>query len=131
VLRQILENSSPQSLPTTILFKMNGFTVISLIAILLSRLALSQPLVIDSVKSVSYKGFTSTPATITSPGIDTFLNIPYGQDTAGKNRFAPSKVYIPHAGQVFDATIAGPSCPQSSAAPLLYQTLVTGIPRIV
>jgi hypothetical protein len=96
-------------------------------AILLSRLALSQPLVIDFVKSVSYKGFTSTPASISSPGIDTFLNIPYGQDTAGRNRFAPPKAYIPHAGQVFDATIAGPSCPQSSAAPLLYQTVVTDI----
>jgi hypothetical protein len=78
-----------------------------LFAILFSTLAFSQPLVFDPVNSVSYQGFTSTPATLAGARIDTFLNIPYVQDTGGRNSFAPPKPYLTHVGQVFDRTKPG------------------------
>ncbi|KAG9229986.1 Alpha/Beta hydrolase protein [Amylocarpus encephaloides] len=88
---------------------------------LFSGVARSNPFVVDAAKKVSYQGITS------SPGIETFLGIPFGQDTSGANRFAPPRAYVPSPGQVLDATAAGPSCPQSSSLGMLYSTVVTDI----
>lgn len=44
-----------------------------------------------------------------------FLNIPYGQSTAGKNRFMPP-VAVPMSSNLFDATQYCPSCPQFVSA---------------
>lgn len=82
---------------------------------------LSKPLVIDVKKHLTYNGITS------SPGIETFLGIPYGKDTGGEARFAPPEPFSPAKGYTFNATTAGHSCPQSSAAGFLYETQVTDI----
>ncbi|KAF2015243.1 putative lipase [Aaosphaeria arxii CBS 175.79] len=46
-------------------------------------------------------------------GVEVFLNIPYGQDTGGENRFKPPRPFVPEPGSIFNATAAGPACPQS------------------
>ncbi|MCJ1387085.1 hypothetical protein MMC17_010214 [Xylographa soralifera] len=44
--------------------------------------------------------------------LETFLNIPFGQDTSGASRFAPPrKVFLPH-GTSLDASEPGSACPQ-------------------
>lgn len=79
------------------------------------------PHVVDPKTNVSYHGITS------SPGIETFLGIPYGKDTSGASRFAPPQPFKPSPGYVFNATAAGPSCPQSSEPGFLYDSVVTDI----
>ncbi|KAI1762978.1 carboxylesterase family protein [Hypoxylon sp. FL1150] len=63
------------------------------------------PIVFDPTTEVRYKG-------IRRNGIEVFLNIPYGQDTGGANRFKPPRPYVPEPGCVVDATSYGPACPQ-------------------
>ncbi|KAJ6032711.1 carboxylesterase [Penicillium herquei] len=43
---------------------------------------------------------------------ESFLNIRFGQDTSGPNRFAPPKPYTYPSGTVVDATSTGAACPQ-------------------
>ncbi|RAL03369.1 alpha/beta-hydrolase [Aspergillus ibericus CBS 121593] len=43
---------------------------------------------------------------------ESFLNIRFGQDTSGSNRFAPPKPYAYPAGSVVNATQSGAACPQ-------------------
>ena len=62
--------------------------------------------VTDLRTNVSYVG-------LSNDGIDTFLNIPFGQDTSSAGRFAPPKPFIPPHNTTFNATVAGPACPQS------------------
>lgn len=82
--------------------------------------SLAIPFVTDSVHNISYQGITS------SPGIETFLNIPYGKDTSGLLRFAPPEPFVPpYSGYIFNATTEGPSCPQKSGGGFLYSTNVT------
>lgn len=81
--------------------------------------SLAIPFVTDSVQNISYQGITS------SPGIETFLNIPYGKDTSGSLRFAPPEPFTPPSGSVINATTEGPSCPQKSGGGFLYSTNVT------
>jgi len=66
---------------------------------------------------------SSTPTIRTSTGfykgrvdqnwtdVHEFLNVPYGQNTAGKNRFMPPKA-VPMSSNTFDATDYAPFCPQ-------------------
>jgi carboxylesterase type B len=61
--------------------------------------------VTDARTNVSYHG-------ISHHGVDSFLNIPFGQDTSGSGRFAPPKPYIPAHNTIFNATVSGPDCPQ-------------------
>lgn len=63
------------------------------------------PRVVDKSRDVTYKGLNRN-------GIEVFLNIPYGQDTGGENRFKPSKPYIPAKGATIKADAYGPACPQ-------------------
>lgn len=93
----------------------------ALVVMALAGAAAAKPLVVDSHKKVTYQGFTS------SPGIETFLNIPFAEDTGGKNRFAPPVPYKTSPGQVINATVAGHSCPQTSQGGFLFSTVVTDI----
>src|ERR1700742_1092405 len=86
-----------------------SFSVFLLASTLLLRPScLAKPYVYDSIHNVSYQGLT------TSPGVEAFLGIPYGASTAGSNRFAPPKPLSPPPGYVFNATVAGHSCPQTA-----------------
>ncbi|KAJ5216288.1 carboxylesterase [Penicillium cinerascens] len=44
--------------------------------------------------------------------VESFLNIRFGQDTGGNNRFAPPKPYNYPTGSVVNATQSGAACPQ-------------------
>lgn len=79
----------------------------------------STPFVSDSRRHVSYQGITS------SPGVETFLGIPYGKDTSGMRRFASPEAFIPPPGYIFNATTPGASCPQQSGGGFKYSTNVT------
>lgn len=52
----------------------------------------------------------------TSGGVLVFRGIPYGESTAGPNRFMPPKKKAPWSG-VRDAIVYGPTAPQAGAAP--------------
>jgi hypothetical protein len=65
----------------------------------------ASPIVTLPLNNITYIG-TSTN------NVDTFLEIPYGQDTSGENRFAPPKPFIPAPNTIFNATLSGPACPQ-------------------
>lgn len=62
--------------------------------------------VTNSKEDVTYIGFARN-------GIEVFLNIPYGEDTGGHNRFKPPRPHINKPGSVINATFAGPACPQN------------------
>ncbi|KJZ75168.1 hypothetical protein HIM_05362 [Hirsutella minnesotensis 3608] len=64
------------------------------------------PTVIDTQKRITYRGLRRN-------GLDVFLNIPYGQDTGGLNRFKPPRPKILPPGSVVDASANGPACPQA------------------
>jgi carboxylesterase type B len=69
--------------------------------------AINSPAVVaDSSKDIKYIGFERN-------GIELFLNIKYGQDTGGENRFKPPRPYYPEPGSTIEALSAGPACPQS------------------
>lgn len=50
---------------------------------------------------------------ITAHDVDSFLNIKFGADTAGDNRFAPPQPYTYSSGSTVDASHPGAACPQS------------------
>ncbi|KAK5162880.1 uncharacterized protein LTR77_011137 [Saxophila tyrrhenica] len=60
-------------------------------------------------QEVSYQG-------VCDNSIETFLSIPYGQDTGGEHRFKPPRPYVPQPGSVIDAQTNGPACPQPHGA---------------
>lgn len=62
------------------------------------------PTVVDSRHHVTYQGLNRN-------GVEAFLNIPYAQDTGGKNRFKPPKAYVP-SHETIKANAYGPACPQ-------------------
>lgn len=76
----------------------------------------TNPQVVDSKHQITYTG-------IQRNGIDVFLNIPYGQDTGGNNRFKPPKLHVPSPGTEIMATEYGPGCPQALGTFLLPLTL--------
>ncbi|TID27690.1 carboxylesterase family protein [Venturia nashicola] len=78
--------------------------------------AYASPRVTDTRKNISYNGFTRN-------GSDSFLNIPFGQDT-GLNRFGSPKVFVPKAGTAFNNTMAGKSCPQPTGGDFTYNTVL-------
>lgn len=77
------------------------------VALLYSGVAVATttPKVVDKKQDVTYAGLERN-------GIEVFLNIPYGQDTGGANRFKPPKPYVAAAGSTIEAKTYGPSCPQ-------------------
>ncbi|KAG6040316.1 hypothetical protein E4U41_000912 [Claviceps citrina] len=72
----------------------------------LSTLTAANPVVHDAKQQVTYHGLHRN-------GIEVFLNIPYGQDTGGRNRFRPPRAHIPARGSSVNATAYGPACPQA------------------
>ncbi|KAJ8092660.1 hypothetical protein PM082_006988 [Marasmius tenuissimus] len=68
--------------------------------------SLFQPTAVDMKNHITYLGTRTY-------GVEKFLNIPYGQDTSGKKRFANPEAYkFPANVSTYDATVAGPICPQ-------------------
>jgi carboxylesterase type B len=63
------------------------------------------PTVFDSVHNVTYVGLERN-------GIEIFLNIRYGQDTSGSNRFRPPRPNTLEPGTIVNAMEYGPACPQ-------------------
>jgi carboxylesterase type B len=61
--------------------------------------------VTDSRTNITYQG-------IPGDGIETFLNIPFGQDTRGAGRFLLAKAFVPAHNTIVNATVAGAACPQ-------------------
>lgn len=83
---------------------MKSFFHISAV-LLYAAVAIASPRVFDKKHGVTYNGLDRN-------GIEVFLNIPYGEDTGGPNRFRPPKRHVPPRGSTVDATAYGPSCPQ-------------------
>lgn len=44
--------------------------------------------------------------------VESFLNVRFGHDTSGKNRFAPPEPYLYPAHTAYNASLAGAACPQ-------------------
>lgn len=85
---------------------MKGYTLACGLALLQgSILTAATPTVLDKTVNVTYKG-------VYGNGVEHFLNIPYGQDTSGENRFKPPRAYVPTAGSTVNAQHCGPACPQ-------------------
>lgn len=84
--------------------------------------ASAAPIVVDERQEITYRGLRRN-------GIELFLNIPYGQNTNGLNRFKPPNLFIPEKGATIEATAYGPACPQPLGAwvPPLSLTNVTHI----
>lgn len=82
--------------------------------------AAAVPLVIDPVKNITYNGLSRNT-------LDVFLNVRYGEDTSGENRFKPPRVHNATANAIIDATSFGAACPQppNSFAPPLTLTNIT------
>ncbi|KAJ6155559.1 para-nitrobenzyl esterase [Penicillium chermesinum] len=63
------------------------------------------PVVVDPQREITYKGLDRND-------IEVFLNIPYGLDTGGTNRFKPPRPYVAKPGSTIHAQSYGPACPQ-------------------
>ncbi|KAF1994169.1 putative lipase [Amniculicola lignicola CBS 123094] len=59
-----------------------------------------------ALAEVQYTGFERN-------NVELFLNVQYGQDTGGANRFKQPQPFVPETGKNYDATMGGPACPQS------------------
>ncbi|KAI0602821.1 putative lipase [Biscogniauxia sp. FL1348] len=88
----------------------------------LAALASPSPSVTTAPGNVTYQGLERN-------GIELFLNIPYGQDTSGENRFKPPRPYVPAPGTTVNAGSYGPACPQplGPSSPPLVLSNVTEI----
>lgn len=84
--------------------------------------AAAGPVVHDADKDVTYHGLSRN-------GIEVFLNIPYGQDTSGENRFRPPRPHSSPRGSAIDATAYGPACPQA-LGPWVPPISLTNITKI-
>lgn len=76
---------------------------------------------IDNDALVKYVGFERD-------GVEVFLNVKYGEDTGGENRFKPPRPFKPVPGTTYDATVPGPACPQQLGqflAPLTLNNITT------
>ncbi|KAK7436253.1 hypothetical protein VKT23_019217 [Stygiomarasmius scandens] len=98
----IIDFGSPPAVVLSVVLALSGVALT-----LLFTLAFAQPpTAFDTVRNITYIG------TNTVPGVEKFLNIPYGKDTSRQRRFtSPEPTYLP-AGTVYNATIPGPVCPQ-------------------
>lgn len=114
-------SSSLTAVLALLCFKMRFPRPVSCVLVASSILSqtLATPFVTDPTQNISYQGI------ISSPGIETFLNIPYGKDTSGSLRFAPPEPFLPPSGSIVNATTEGPSCPQKAGGGFLYSTNVT------
>ena len=78
----------------------------------------AKPEVKDTTQNVIYRGNSKN-------GVDSFLNIPFGQDTGGSRRFLPSETFIPTPNTVFNNKVAGAVCPQDVEAYTPYNSNAT------
>jgi carboxylesterase type B len=76
--------------------------------------------VVHNRNNVTYNGYTIN-------GVDSFLNIPFGQDTGGANRFTSPKAFVPVSGTKFNNTVAGHVCPQPADGSFAYQSNATNV----
>lgn len=80
----------------------------------------SPPVVVDATQDIKYIGMRLGR-------VEHFQNIFYGEDTSGKNRFAPP-VPVKHAkGSVIDATQPDAWCPQGTGDVLLFTSRITNV----
>jgi carboxylesterase type B len=75
------------------------------------------PISVDHQRNITYYGLSAN-------GVDTFLNIPFGQNTGGTGRFAPPKPFISPHNSIVNATVPGPVCPQNPTQFAGLNTLV-------
>jgi carboxylesterase type B len=75
-------------------------------AISIEATATQPPTVYDSRHNVTYVG-------VARNGIEIFLNIPYGADTGGANRFRPPQPATIPSGSTIIAQAYGPACRQA------------------
>lgn len=68
----------------------------------------ARPTVVDTVHKVTYQGMQQN-------NVDQFLNIPYGQDTGGQNRFKNPRPYVPRSGTIIPAISHGFTCPRKES----------------
>ena len=75
----------------------------------------------DIANNITYLGTANA-------GVEQFLDIFYGQDTSGNNRFAPPIPFVPEPGSIIDATKLGAWCPQGTGGPPLpFTSPITNI----
>lgn len=70
-----------------------------------SQCSTARPSVTDSAGGITYRGLNRN-------GIEVYLGIPYGESTAGANRFKPPKAKVVKKGTTIDAGAYGNACPQ-------------------
>jgi carboxylesterase type B len=63
----------------------------------------------DTKNEITYKGLERN-------GIEIFLNVTYGQDTGGAQRFKAPKAYKPASGSTIMAQTYGAACPQQNSS---------------
>ncbi|KAL1965746.1 hypothetical protein VTN77DRAFT_5246 [Rasamsonia byssochlamydoides] len=102
---------------------LSSIAVLSALQFVQASTATPTPLVTNPKTGVQYVGIAG------SDGVESFLNIPFGQDTGGARRFAPPTPYVPPAGTVINATVAGPACPQQKV-PLSFFPLFSNVTDI-
>ncbi|KAH7330167.1 Alpha/Beta hydrolase protein [Rhexocercosporidium sp. MPI-PUGE-AT-0058] len=88
------------------------------LAFLLVAFTSAHPQVWDESRNVTYQGTSRK-------GIDSFLNIPFGQDTVGARRFAAPEPFVPTAGTIFNNTQPGSVCPQDATTSTVYRSNAT------
>lgn len=84
-----------------------GWLLVSSVA---ANLPTADPVAVDREQRVTFKGLERN-------GIEAFLNIRYGEDTGGENRFKPPQHHMPDPGSTILAQEYGPACPQQLGAP--------------
>ncbi|KAI0376256.1 carboxylesterase family protein [Hypomontagnella monticulosa] len=101
---------------------MGSFSLLGVLLCSCVAAAACNPVVVDPKNNVTYKGLNRND-------IEVFLNIPYGQDTGGANRFKPPKAAVPQPGTTIVAQSYGPACPQQigESVPPLVLTSVAEI----
>lgn len=85
-------------------FLLTAFAVL-IVSLFLSR-SPSGPIVTDPRRNITYVGLSSN-------GVESFLNIPFGQNTGGTGRFAAPKPFVSPHNSIVNATAPGLVCPQS------------------
>lgn len=85
------------------------------VGLLAAHLVSATPYVVDRESGVSYMGL------VTTPGIETFLGIPYGK----AERFGPPQAVLNSNGTAINATVAGAACPQTVAGGFAYSSNAT------
>ena len=74
---------------------------------------------VTNLRNVTYNGFRRNT-------LDVFLNIRFGEDTSGQNRFKPPRPHTPNVNSTIDATSLGPACPQppnSNSLPIVLTNI--------